>query len=173
MLARALCLVSLLAVACGDGARSGSLSTGEILAALGAQGRASRSPEQLAAYRQTFGFLDSDGNGGVTLEEYVENSIFPDPTAARGVFAATDRDGSGMVSIEEYVENRIITDEAKEIFAAMDVNGDGRIILSEFAEGSPFEGDQLFNVFQRFDTSMDGAIGQVELLRVWGNWARS
>lgn len=173
MFARRLCLVFLLATACGDGARAGSLSPSEILATLGAKGRAGRTAEQLTAYRQTFGFLDADGDGGVTLEEYLENSIFPEPDSARGVFGATDRDGSGIVSMEEYVENRIITDEAKEIFSALDSNDDGRITAPEFASGSPFEAHQQFDVFRRFDTSMDGAIGQVEFLRVWGVWART
>ena len=169
---RALCLVSFLALTCGNGARTGSLSPGDILAALGARGREGRSAEQLDAYRQTFGFLDADGSGGVTVQEYVANSIFPNPTSARGVFAATDRDGSGTVTIDEYVENRIITDEANEIFFALDTDDDGRVTPAELGDGSPFEGDQLSDVFRRFDTSMDGAIEQVELLRVWGDWAR-
>lgn len=168
----ALCLIPVLALACGDNAETGGLSPAEILVALGARGREGRSPEQLDAYRQTFGFLDADASGEMTAEEYDANSIFPNPTSARGVFAATDRDSNGTVTIDEYVENRIITDEAKEIFFALDTDGDGRVTWIEFGEGSSFEGGQRSTVFRRFDTSMDRVIGQVEFLRVWGDWAR-
>ncbi|MFP6663464.1 MAG: hypothetical protein VCC00_04610 [Deltaproteobacteria bacterium] len=160
-------------LSCGSsGGPPPALTPGEILSGLGAEGRAGLSPEQLDAYAATFGFLDTDADGVVTLEEYEENSIFRDPAAVRGVFAATDRDGDGGVTVAEYVENRIITDEAKTIFGRLDEDGDGGLTLPEFEAGTPFTSVQAADVFARFDTSADGVIGQTELLRVWGNWAR-
>lgn len=167
-------LALLLLSACGDDPSSESAAStpGGILAALGAQGRAGRSADQLEAYQQTFGFLDTDANGLLTVEEYVENSIFPNPTSARGVFAATDRDGSGHVTVEEYVDNRIITDEANEIFFSLDTNGDGRVTREELGAGSSLEGASLDDAFERLDTTPDGGIGQIEFLLTWGTWAR-
>lgn len=163
-----------LLTACGDDATSGSgpLSPGEILAALGAKGRAGRTPEQLDAYRATFGVLDTDGSGSVSVDEYVENSIFPSEASARGVFAATDRDGDGAVSPQEYIDNRIITDEANEIFFSLDQSGDAAVTIDEMRIGSSLRRGDLADAFARLDTSGDGAIHQIELLLTWGNWAR-
>ena len=124
-------LVVLPLSACGESGSSMSANDGDVLRRLGARGRAGLSPSQIDAYAATFGFLDTDGNGLISQEEYEENSIFANPSSARGVFAATDRDGSGGVTVDEYVDNRIITDEAKAIHQEIDQDESGGVTRAE------------------------------------------
>lgn len=159
--------------ACGSGPTSpGTLTEGSILSRLGALGRGGLPPEQIEAYTTTFGFLDEDGNGLISVEEYEENSIFSNPGSARGVFGATDRDGSGGVTVEEYVANRIITDEAKEILVSLDLNGDIFLTRDEMRTGTDFTEGEIIEIFGHFDRDGDGGITQIEWLITWGNWAR-
>jgi Ca2+-binding EF-hand superfamily protein len=158
--------------ACGESARSIAANDGDVLRRLGARGRAGLSPSQIEAYAATFGFLDTNGNGLISQEEYEENSIFPNPSAARGVFGATDRDGSGGVTVDEYVDNRIITDEAKVIHQEIDQDESGGVTRAELESRTSWAPSELDVVFAQFDRDGDGAIVQIEWLLTWGNWAR-
>ena len=172
MLPRILFLAALLALAgCGEDEKSSASREGEILRELGARGRAGLPQEQLDAYAATFGFLDADENGLVSIEEYEANSIFGNSFSARGVFGATDRDASGQVTLDEYVENRIITDEAKEIHHQIDVDGSGGVSRDELVLRTSWS-DALEGIFVEFDRDGDGEIVQIEWLITWGNWAR-
>jgi Ca2+-binding EF-hand superfamily protein len=157
--------------ACG-GSNLNPLSEAEILALLGARGRSGLSEAQIDTYARTFGFLDADGDGLITVAEYEENSIFTNAGSARGVFAATDRDGSGFVDVDEYVENRIITDEAKAIFEGLDGDGDGGVTIDELRTANKIPERDIEDVFGRFDTHDDGVLLQIEWLITWGDWAR-
>lgn len=54
----------------------------------------------------TFGDIDIDGDGGISLQEFVEKapSRLSDP---EGIFKRLDRDGNGAVSEEEFAAKRI------------------------------------------------------------------
>ena len=69
---------------------------------LGAKGRHSANIDQIGRYKQIFRRLDADSDGQVTLQDYLERSIFNDPDKIRGIFNATDRNKDGIITEEEY-----------------------------------------------------------------------
>lgn len=146
----------------------------QILAMLGAKGRDSVTDDQLATYRRIFGFMDANGDGQHSKQEFVEEGRYLTRQARQGIFRASDSNDDGVVSVEEYIENRVITDEAKTIFAAMDADGDGNLTKKEFVVSEKFKDHGLAKVvFAALDSDGDGRLGVPEYLRVWGRWARN
>ena len=140
---------------------------------LGAKGRHSANIDQIGRYKQIFRRLDADRDGQVTLQDYLERSIFNDPDKIRGIFNATDRNKDGIITEEEYVENRTVTDEAKEIFNKMDKNRDGIVTEQEFIDNSEILNHDLAQkIFRQLDINGEGYLSLPTYLKVWGNWAR-
>jgi len=145
----------------------------QILKLLGAKGLAAGSPDEIQAYKRVFNSLDTDDDGKLTKDEYIEKGRYGTRQMRTGIFRATDRDADEIVTEKEYVENRIITDEAKAIFEKIDRNSDGQLTESQFVENSPIKDEKTAReVFRKLDASGDGQITIPEYLRVWGNWAR-
>ena len=144
-----------------------------ILRAMGGQGAAGCSSHQIESYRGIYARLDTNGDGQLTRQEFVEDGVYMTPEARAGMFRAMDRDWDDVVTEREYVENRIITDEAKEIFAELDADGDRAVTRKEFVDYSMIKDEQKAeSAFQAFDSNRDGTLGMIEYLRVWGDIAR-
>jgi len=103
----------------------GGKSIEYILERLGARMEHDLSFEQHQRYVQHFDFVDTDHNGRLTVQEFVENGTYRTPQARQGIFRASDENGDGTVTMDEYVINRVITDEAKSLLNAMEALVDG------------------------------------------------
>ena len=79
-----------------------------------------------------FNAADSDDDGFVTREEYVENRIITDE--AKRIFESMDADRNGRLTAEELVGSGILKDEdlSEAVFHALDTNGNGELILPEY-----------------------------------------
>jgi Ca2+-binding EF-hand superfamily protein len=103
-----------------------------------------------------FGALDTNGDGGLTLEEM--------QAAAAARFAAADTDGDGGLSAAEMLAQREAdnTERAERRAARMierlDENEDGLVQIEELAEARR----PLDRMFERVDTDEDGVISQAE-----------
>jgi Ca2+-binding EF-hand superfamily protein len=145
----------------------------QILAMLGAKARNAITNQQLATYRRIFGFIDSNGDGQHSAQEFIEEGRYLTRQARQGIFRASDSSGDGIVSEDEYIDNRIITDEAKAMFVEMDANGDGKLTAEEVVNsGKINEKDLATAVFKSLDSDGNGELVVPEYLRVWGRWAR-
>lgn len=111
-----------------------------------------------AAYQETvkrasgiwdayFKAADRNGNGQVTLDEYIKsNSQFLSHTGAVGMaveankalFGALDTDGSGHIQLNEFkafvVPMGVTESEAVAAFSKLDLDGSGQITRDEFAK---------------------------------------
>ena len=154
--------------------REDVLSSGRLLiGVLGAKGLAGMTEDERSSYTRVFGFMDGDGDGKVTRDQYVNDGRYMTPQARRGIFGATDRDGDGVMTKDEYVANRAITDEAKRIVGAFDSDKNGVVTAEEFVAGCLVEDKALAGeIFKKLDTDGSGDINIPEYLRIWGNWAR-
>jgi Ca2+-binding EF-hand superfamily protein len=147
--------------------------TPQDLRRMGGRGAARYEAAEIEAYGRTFDRIDVEGDGGVTRDEYVENSHHATEQVRAGIFRATDRDGDGVLTRKEYIENRIITDEAKAVHQLMDADGDGQVSREEFDAGCGIEDTaRARHVFEKFDGDGDGSVGMIEYLRLWGDVAR-
>lgn len=144
-----------------------------VLRMLGARGAAGYSADEISQFHRVFGFNDADGDGKLTRQEYVEDGRYMTPRARAGIFRAMDRDRDDLVTEREYVENRIITDEARKVFDRLDTDGDRVLTEHEFTGPSGIEDERAAReAFRAFDGDGDGAVGLIELLRIWGDVAR-
>ncbi len=158
----------------------GRASTGEgrraarqMLELLGAKGLAGGSPREIEGYNRVFQRLDSNGDGKLTKQEYIEDGRYGTKEMRTGIFGASDRDADGIVTEEEYVQNRIITDEAKQIFQKMDENDNRNVTEEELIENSIVQGRKTAKeLFRKLDTDSNGEVGMIEFLRSWGDLAR-
>ena len=150
-----------------------AFSPHQILKEMGWKGIEACPTEKISAYKQTFKKLDADGDGKMSEQEYIENSIYGNPMVRKGIFRATDRDRDGMATEKEYVENRIITDEAKIIFKKIDRDGDMNLSYLELSENILRKSaGKAQEIFRKLDIDGDGKTTMVEFLKVFGNWAR-
>ncbi len=150
------------------------LNSGKIMIGmLGAKGAAGITEQQEKDYKRIFGFMDSDGDGKVSKDQYVNNGRYLTPEARKGIFAATDRNKDDVMTESEYVRNRAITDEAKRIIGAFDADKNGKVSADEFIKESPL-GDKALaeEIFKKLDIDKSKDLIVPEYLGVWGNWAR-
>ena len=144
-----------------------------LLKLLGSKGRDAENPEKTNEFKRIFKRLDANGDGKVTLQEYINQSRWKDEAKAKAIFNATDRNSNGTITVEEYIENRTITDEAKEIFNEMDKNSDGILTEEEFVENSKIEDKILAKqIFEKMDVDGKGELSLPRYLKIWGDWAR-
>ncbi|MFC1862871.1 EF-hand domain-containing protein [Thermodesulfobacteriota bacterium] len=145
----------------------------KILDLLGAEQESGVTDKELQAYAKHFDGLDTDRDGKHSKREYIENGVYMNPQARRGIFGAADNNADGFVTWTEYVLNLIITDESKDIMQVTDADKNTKITRAEFVAGSPFKDKQLAAaVFDALDSNGDDTITIPEYLRVWGDWAR-
>lgn len=145
----------------------------KILATMGARLENSGTPERLASYEAIFSRLDTNRDGWLNRQEFVEDGRYLTRQARQGIFRASDSDQDGFVSHDEYVVNRVITDEAKQLFHKMDQDQDSAVTNIEFVAGAGIaDQDLAADVFEAFDTDSDRRLRIPEYLRVWGQWAR-
>ena len=128
-----------------------------LLKLLGSKGKDAATPDQISEFKRIFKRLDADGDGKVTLQEYINRSKFKDKAKVRAIFHATARNGDGVMTEEEYIENRTITNEAKEIFNKIDKNRDGILTEQEFVENSIIADKDLARQIFR-DMDVDGGV---------------
>lgn len=161
----------------GDGSngRIGEHTYEEVLKMLGANMESGLQFEDHQAYIRHFDRLDANHDGRHSAEEYIENGIYMNPMARRGIFNAADEDKDGFVTKDEYVLNRAITDEAKALLQSMDDDQDGLIHQNEFLSHTKetLTENLAKAVFVAFDINQNASLMVPEYLRVWGIWARS
>jgi len=151
------------------------LEVATVLEMLGAKQEDGVSAEQRRTYGKHFGFVDLNGDGLHSAEEFIEKGSYLTPQARRGIFTAADADQDGSVTQAEYVLNRIITDEAKALMQALDADEDGLVSREEFDQGTKVKLQvkaQREAVFKAFDRDENGVLRTPEYLRAWGAWAR-
>jgi Ca2+-binding EF-hand superfamily protein len=75
---------------------------------------------------------DSNSDGIVSTEEYIENRIITDE--AKAIFANMDADADGKLTRKEFVTSGKLKDEslAKAVFAALDSDGSGELVVPEY-----------------------------------------
>jgi len=126
----------------------------------------------IRGYSQHFFIHDENGDGLVSLSEYIENSPYKGGNLTK-IFEASDRDGDGFMTEQEFIDNRIITDEGKLIYGRMDADGDGMLTEAEFIENSNIEDKEWAKeLFRELDPQGRGASTIPEYLKTYGNWAR-
>jgi len=130
------------------------------------------SADVISGYSRHFFIHDENGDGLVSLQEYLDNSPYKGGDLTQ-IFKATDRDGDGMMTEQEYINNRIITDEGKRIFVRMDADGNGKLTEAEFLENSNIEDKEWAKeLFLELDSDGSGDTIIPEYLKTYGNWAR-
>ena len=150
-----------------------ALKPPQILKLLGAQGESGVTGSRRESYARIFARIDSDRDGRLSKEEFIDDGIYLTKRARAGIFAASDRNRDNFVSESEYTVNRIITDEAKQIIGKMDADNDGKVSLQEFVDDSPVKDRQVARqIFRLLDSDRSGDLVTPEYLRVWGQWAR-
>lgn len=168
-----------------------------ILKSLGFKGWNGVTPEHIAelkatyqrAFNSTNPKCNENGDGKLSLKEYINCAGYGGPGMLSGIFNAADRNKDGYMTEHEYVENRILTDECKRIYCAMKKSGCLRCVpyctppfppeknpanalsLTDFAANTDF-GECTEQVFNMFDRNEAHGIWQLEWLRVWGHLAR-
>ena len=156
----------------------------EVMHAFRAQGENAFSADRISGFKRPFDLTDTDDDGFLTAEEYVNNSAHFSGNAAgaRGFMHVSDNDGDGHVSLAEYVRNRIITDEAKEIYTLIDPATDWQAISAfqwtmsrDAFVNSDYLSDPAFakRLFDFMDTDGDGRLRLPEYLMAYGPWARA
>lgn len=141
-----------------------------LLKLLGSKGKDAATPNQINEFKRIFKRLDADGNGKVTLQEYINRSRWKDETKAKAIFNATDRNGDGVITREEYIENRTITEDAKKIFSEIDKNSNGILTEQEFAENSIITDKNLARqIFREMDVYSEGQLSLPRYLKIWGD----
>ncbi len=129
--------------------------------------------QQEKDYKRIFRFMDRDGDGKVSKDQYVNNGRYLTPGARSGIFAATDRNKDDVMTEAEYVQNRAITDEAKRIVGVYDIDKNGKVSVDEFIKNSPLSDKTLAEeIFKKLDIDKSQDLIVPEYLRIWGNWAR-
>ena len=134
------------------------LGTGIIIWAIGSLPAFSRTPtrDQVnKSYEKRFQEMDQNGDGRVSLAEYLVFFGEGTPQRRRYVeyeFRKYDRNGDGFITREEHFTPVTLRDE----FRALDKNGDGRVSLSEFLDAEI--------LFQPLDRNHDGFITLGEYL---------
>jgi len=130
------------------------------------------SDEVISGYSQHFFIHDENGDGLVSLPEYIENSPYKGGNLTK-IFEASDRDGDGVMTEQEYINNRIITDEAKVIFNRMDANDDNTLSEAEFLMDCNISDERRAKeLFKELDPQNRGASTLPEFLKTYGDWAR-
>ncbi|MEC7584847.1 MAG: EF-hand domain-containing protein [Planctomycetota bacterium] len=79
-----------------------------------------------------FAAADRNGDGFVSMEEYVENRIITDE--AKRIFDELDADRDRRVTEREFLAGEQLEDEelARRVFQALDSNGDGELVVPEY-----------------------------------------
>jgi Ca2+-binding EF-hand superfamily protein len=103
--------------------------------------------------RPAFSTLDTNGDGGLTLEEMQAHG------EAR--FAQADANGDGGLSREELIvaADARAADRVTQMFARHDANEDGVLQQSEMPKNG---GDRAERMFDRADADEDGTITEAE-----------
>jgi len=128
--------------------------------------------EVISGYSQHFFIHDENGDGLVSLPEYIENSPYKGGNLTK-IFEASDRDGDGVMTEQEYINNRIITDEAKVIFNRMDANSDNILSEAEFLADCNISDERWAKeLFKELDPQSREASSLPEFLKNYGDWAR-
>lgn len=156
----------------------------DVMQAFRAQGENAFSAERISGFDSAFGRTDIDGDGFLTIEEYVGNSTHfaGHPEGARGFMNVSDNDGDGQVSQAEYVRNRIITDEARDIYTQLDPATDWeatsafqwRMTRDAFVDSDYLPDRELAEqLFDAMNLDGDDWLRLQEFLPVYGPWARA
>ncbi len=127
--------------------------------------RASRAAGGPADRERQFARLDADGDGRLTLEEFLSGRPQSDRTKARRRFFRTDRNDDDQVTLSEFLQydpKRPLSTHGQ--FRVRDRNDDGRLSLEEFLE--PLRGTPWFDSAQRnfvkCDVNDDGFLSERE-----------
>jgi Ca2+-binding EF-hand superfamily protein len=127
-------------------------------------------PAELNDHPGNFRALDRDGDGLITLDEFVNRSgpapdpvVVPPPVvvpAPVDTFTALDRNRNGVISRGEWQGDALT-------FARLDRNDDQRITREEYL--NPAASDTRENAFQSYDRNRDGSLSRWE----WRGQGRS
>ncbi|MEC7582713.1 MAG: hypothetical protein VYE77_00215 [Planctomycetota bacterium] len=79
-----------------------------------------------------FAAADRNGDGFVSMDEYIENRIITDE--AKLIFDELDADRDRRVTEREFLAGEQLEDEelARRVFQALDSNGDGELVVPEY-----------------------------------------
>lgn len=113
------------ALGCASQPKTPSLEARFAKADTNQDGRVTRQEYGYSMIEEVFARTDKDGNGTISLEEYV--AIGGSPAA----FKKIDRDGSGTITLEEAKSSKIALDALTIQFYGADVDKDGYVTLAE------------------------------------------
>lgn len=133
---------------------------------------AGEAKEGLEMAHQQFQALDTNNDGTISEEEFVEGMkrvIFVREAEAQEVFKRLDVDGDDKITRSEFISAAIGQDLLQdgfvdEAFQKFDLNRDGKIQLSELelALGTKFCGKPTKDIFKEFDSDQNGVIQKEE-----------
>ena len=126
-----------------------------------ADGRLLREPNGRVRQHQRFQVADSDRDGRLSRDEFVERSFIPGDLPA--LFAKGDADQDGFLSWDEWCEKLFRVTDPVVDFLKLDTDGDGQVSRDELLAGTP---KHLANVakavFPGFDFDRDGQLSLAE-----------
>lgn len=119
-----------------DADNSGTLTRGEMVAALKELGVADKDPD---VYRKMIEAMDADGDGRISWEEFLHASLEAQMVKHQqqvwDAFCAMDKDGSGTITVDELRACPLMKDEPPEMIekyiAEYDIDKDGTINYEE------------------------------------------
>jgi len=139
--------------------------------------------DQEAAVKQTFQFIDADGDGIITAKELYEVMKQVDPNITyeevREIIVAVDVNGDEVLSLDEFLSARINRkvvqkeERLRKLFKCLDLNDNGFLSVDEISaalesvRGEKVARKEVEDRMKEVDTNHDGVIDYEEFLSMF------
>jgi len=138
----------------------------------------SMTKEEYDALAKTFRYIDKNGDGVLTVEEFKQalaeaDKKHVDEDTIRQIIASSDMDGDGTISWKELLlattARRYAAKEERlyESFRSMDLNNDGKLSVSELRLALKLSDDEVKELIAEVDVDQNGEIDYDEFYQVF------